>query len=423
MNIGTELLMGFVVNTHAAYLGRKLNAMGATLARQVCVNDTPADIVASLREALERANLVITTGGLGPTSDDITLRLVVETLGLKTHLDERALKNICERFRRRGLEMPDSVKGQAVVPDIATVLYNEHGTAPGLAIPVSRADGDGAARCPTHACQWLVMLPGPPRELCPMFETQVMPLLQREFQSQLPALDCRVFKIVGLGESAVADLVEPVLKDIEGLEIGYCARSGEVDLRLAARGRDAAAVRRRCDQAEARSRKILGDAIFGTGDISLEQTVVELLRRKRKIVTTAESCTGGSLANRLTLVSGSSEAFRGGWVTYSNDEKTKMLDVAARLIEEHGAVSEPVARAMAEGALRKSTADYAIATTGIAGPTGGTEAKPVGTVFIALASSTQTRVESFRFQLDRETFKFIVTQTALNMLRKELLML
>lgn len=418
INSGTELLMGFVINTHAAWLGQKLSGIGATLARQVCVNDTPRDILDALEAACQRADLVITTGGLGPTSDDITRNMVVEKLGLRTHVDARALEEIEARFRRSSRPMPESVKCQAVVPDDAIVLYNQNGTAPGLAIPVGRAPAAFLRGAP---CRWLVMLPGPPRELHPMFENQVLPLLLREYHADLPAVDCRVFKVAGMGESLVEQAVEPVLQGIPGLEIGYCARSGEVDLRLVVRATDEATAHKLADAAEQKARQALGNAIFGTGDDTLEKIVVDLLRQQGRSVTTAESCTGGCLANRLTMVSGSSDVFRQGWVVYANEAKSEMLGVPSALIAGHGAVSEPVARAMAEGALRNAGADYALGITGIAGPTGGTTEKPVGTVFIALASTAATQIERHLYPHDRETFKFVTSQTALNLLRQELL--
>ncbi len=410
VNIGTELLMGFAINTHAAYLGQKLTAIGATLVRQVCVNDTAEDIERAIQQAFLHADLVITTGGLGPTSDDITRHGVIQMLGLNTHMDSRALEEMETRFRRRQIEIPESVKSQAVVPDIATVFYNENGTAPGLAIPLKN-----------FPCKWLIMLPGPPRELQPMFEKQALPLILNEYGGSLPILDCRVFKVVGMGESSVEQMVEPALKDISDLEIGYCARAGEVDLRLVVRGKNPEIVRKIADEAESKTRCILKDAIFGMGETSLEEVVVHLLHQKNKWLTTAESCTGGHFANRITMVSGSSHVFREGWITYSDEAKMKGLDVPKKLIDEHGAVSKPVARSMAELALQKSDADYALGITGIAGPTGGTLEKPVGTVFISLATKNKIDVEHFLFQIDRETFKFMTTQTALNMLRKELL--
>jgi nicotinamide-nucleotide amidase len=410
VNIGTELLMGFVVNTHASFLGRKLCNIGATLVRQTCVNDTADHIRASLEAALAGSDVVISTGGLGPTSDDITRNVVADMLGLKMRVDARAMENIETRFRRRQVEMPESVRSQALVPEGATVLYNAHGTAPGLAIPISN-----------RRARWLITLPGPPRELNPMFEDQVLPLLVQQFQNQLPISDCRIFRVVGVGESSVEERVESLLKDIPGIEIGYCARSGEVDLRLVIRGEQQNEVHRWAQEAEARARKALGDTIFAVGDTSLERVVVQLLQTQGKLLATAESCTGGHLANRITLVPGSSQVFREGWITYSNHAKAKHLEVPGHLLSEHGAVSEPVARAMSEGALRKAETDYALALTGIAGPDGGTAEKPVGTVFIALSSKHHTEVKHQRLQLDRETFKFAATQTALDMLRKELL--
>jgi nicotinamide-nucleotide amidase len=426
ITIGTELLMGFVLNTHAAYLGKKLTGIGASLVRQVCVNDTGDEIRTALESALAEADVVITTGGLGPTSDDITRDLVIQMLQLKTHKDLKALENIEARFRRRSLELPEIVKSQAIVPDAARVLYNEHGTAPGLAIPLSSVAvlvdrGIGSSKTPR--CKWLIMLPGPPRELKPMFEEQVLPLLEKEFQGNLPVIDCRVFKVVGMGESSVADRIEPVLKGIEGLEIGYCARIGEVDVRLVLIGKEQSLVQAKADDAEEKVRRVLDQFIYAKGDFSLEEVVVNLLCEKQKCVVTAESCTGGYLANRITMISGSSKVFKEGWVTYSNEAKVKMLGVPGHLIIEHGAVSEPVAKSMAETALEKSGADYALAITGIAGPTGGTEEKPVGTVFIGLASRKGTTVEKFRYPMDRETFKFVTSQTALNLLRKDLLSL
>jgi len=419
LNTGTELLMGFVVNTHAAWLGQKLSGMGASVARQVCVNDDPREMKQCLNEAMQRADLIIITGGLGPTGDDLTRNCVVEMFGLKTSLDPRALENIQQRFRRRGGAMPESVKCQAMVPETATVLYNEHGTAPGLVIPT--ANPKSKIQNPkSQGCRWLVMLPGPPRELRPMFEEQVIPLIRREFADALPMVDCRVFRVAGMGESSVEERVWPVLRDLKNLEIGYCARPGEVDVRLVVRGSSTEEVRRLADETEQRTRKALGAAIFGAGSQTLEEVVVNLLRKKKKWVTTAESCTGGYVAHRITLVPGSSEVFLQGWVTYSNEAKTRLLGVPSDMIQKEGAVSEGVAKKMAESALQKSGADYALSLTGIAGPSGGSAEKPVGTVWIALASKQDSFAERFCFQLDRETFKFICAQTALNMLRNRL---
>jgi len=408
LNIGTELLMGFVVNTHASYLGRKLGELGLRIDRQVGVNDEPADIRNALSDALQRAELVITTGGLGPTSDDITRDLVIELLKLPTRVDERVLRDITKRFQRHKIAMPESVKVQATVPVDAHVLHNANGTAPGLAIPLKKSE---------WKCRMLVLLPGPPRELCPMFEDQVLPLLKREWKD-LPIVECRMLRTVGLAESLVEEAVKPVLARHPEVEIGYCARSGEVDVRLVARGKDAAKI---ADTMERELREALGGVVFGNSDEGLQNAVVELLKTRGKTLATAESCTGGYLAHRITMVSGSSDVFQQGWITYANEAKQERLGVPADLLKQHGAVSESVARRMAEGARERAKSDYALSVTGIAGPTGGTPEKPVGTVYIALATANGTSVTHALWPMDRETFKFVVSQTALDMLRRELL--
>lgn len=407
LNIGDELLLGAVANAHAPWIAQKLGEIGATLSRQTCVADEGEGIRFALGEAMARADLVITTGGLGPTSDDVTRATVVEMLGLETRIDPQVLDNIRERSRRRGAPMLDSMKSQAVVPATATVFSNAHGTAPGLGVP---------GRSP---CRWLLMLPGPPRELHPMFTEQALPWIRARFADLLPVVECRVLHVVGYGESRVEELVESRLRTVENLRIAYCARPGEVDLRLLIRAKDARVARQSADCAEAIAREALGEAIFGVGEETLEHAVVALLRARRATLATAESCTGGYLAHRITLVSGSSECFKQGWITYSNDAKATQLGVPGHLLVEHGAVSEPVARAMAEGARDRAGTTWALSTTGIAGPGGGTPEKPVGVVFLALAGPRGTVCARHRFPLDRESFKFIVAQTALNMLRLE----
>jgi nicotinamide-nucleotide amidase len=427
LNIGTELLLGNVVNTHASYLGHKLTELGATITRQVCINDTREDILEAFRQGIQKADLLITTGGLGPTSDDITRDLVAELFQLKMKLDDRAMANIKARARRRGTAILESMKCQANVPEIATVLYNENGTAPGFMIPLSKTvDGrveavSGSLTPGTKIqCSWIVMLPGPPRELRPMFEKQVYPWIQTEFKTQLPLIECRVLKVAGKGESTIAEKLEPLLKGLPGLEIGYCARPNEVDVRLYVCGTDKSDIQKTVDLAEAKTREALGSDIFGFGRDTLEEVVVKMLQKQKQTVTTAESCTGGFLSHRITMVSGSSDVFRKGFVVYSNDAKATMLGVPGHLLVEYGAVSEPVVKSMAENALRKAEADFALAITGIAGPTGGSDEKPVGTVYIALATRTGVEVQHHKYNFERETFKFVTSQTALNMLRLKL---
>ncbi|MFN0067433.1 MAG: competence/damage-inducible protein A [Limisphaerales bacterium] len=412
LNTGSELLLGRILNTHQQWLGRRLADLGLVLARQTAVPDTAEAIEAAVREALARGGLVITTGGLGPTSDDVTRERIAALLGRPLREDARVRAHIADFFARRMRTMPASTAVQALVPEGARVLWNPHGTAPGLALEIA------AGRFgPPPA--WLVMLPGPPRELRPMFDDVVVPLLG-EWLPVTQAWACRTLRSTGLGESLVEERVAPRLAELvaRGLELGYCARNGEVDVRVAARGPDAPVL---VTEAAAVVMDALHTHLYGEGDDLLEQATVRLLTECRRSVAIAESCTGGLIAHRLTNVPGASAAVWGGWVTYANEAKQRELGVPADLLALHGAVSEPVARAMAEGARTASGADFALAVTGIAGPTGGTAEKPVGTVFIALASAAGTAVRHFVNAYDRETFKQLTSQQALELLRQALL--
>jgi len=395
INTGSELLLGFTINTHVNYLARQLATIGRRFTRQTTVSDDRAEMRALLVEALARSDVILITGGLGPTSDDFTRDVVAELCDRPLVRDEAVAAAISDRFRKRGIHKPRSVEVQSLVPVGATVLPNPHGTAPGLFL--------------THAGCRLYLLPGPPRELKPMFEQHVLPQLPA-----VAALDCRVLKVAGLGESQVEEKVAPVLADLPGLELGYCARMGEVEVRLIADpGTN--------EVAEQRVRAALGEAIYGRGDERLEDVVVRALAAAGQMVATAESCTGGLLANRLTNVPGSSAVFRTGWVTYHDEAKQRELGVRAETLAQHGAVSEAVAREMAEGARQRSGADYGLSATGIAGPGGGSAEKPVGLVFVALATPARTIAVGQQWLLDRESFKFFVAQTALDLLRRELL--
>jgi nicotinamide-nucleotide amidase len=265
----------------------------------------------------------------------------------------------------------------------------------------------------------LVMLPGPPRELRPMFLNQVLPLICDRFGCA-PSFACTVFRTVGIGESFLEEKIAGELRGLmaRGLDVGYCARVGEVDLRFVARSADAEALVR---EAEEIARRHLRSFIYGRDPEELNEVIVKLLAERRKSLALAESCTGGYIANRITNVPGASAVFLGGVVSYSNESKQRFLGVRAETLETHGAVSEPVAREMAEGARRETGADYALSVTGIAGPAGGSEAKPVGTVFIALATPERTEVKQNLNQYDRETFKFLTSQQAFDLLRRELI--
>jgi len=414
INTGSELMLGRVLNTHQQWLCRRLADLGYVVARQVAVPDTGQDIEQAVREALARADLVITTGGLGPTSDDITRDLVAQLLGKKLQEDAAALANIERFFAFRKRPMPASTRVQAQVPEDAIVLQNAHGTAPGLAMAVKpnsfRAGGQGS---------WLVMLPGPPRELRPMFSEQVVPLLQRE----LPLADqfvCRTIRTTGIGESVVQEKINAPLAPLvaQGLDVGYCAHVGQVDVRLSARGAAATSL---VQEGEASVRALLAKQVFGEQDVLLEAVLVRLLTERGQTLAIAESCTGGGIANRITNVPGASAVLLASLVTYSNVAKEKFLGVQPATLAEHGAVSEATAREMAEGARRETGADFALSVTGIAGPTGGSEAKPVGTVFVGLASERPTLVVKQFNPYDRETFKQATVNQALEMLRRAML--
>lgn len=404
INTGSELMLGYVLNTHQQWLCREFFQRGWQVSRQVAIADTAPEIQGAVREAMTRAQLIVATGGLGPTSDDRTRDLIADLLGRKLAEQPEIVAHIEAFFGRRKRRMPESVRVQAQVPEGATVLMNQHGTAPGLAL-----DYPGGL---------LVMLPGPPRELRPMFVQQVVPLLEARF-GKPAAYACCVLKTTGIGESFVEEKIAPQLQGLvgRGLEIGYCARVGEVDVRFVARGPEAAQL---VGEAEGITRTELKGFIYGKDPEQLDSVMVRMLKERGKTLALAESCTGGFIANRITNVPGASEIFLGGVVSYSNAAKTTFLGVKTETLAEHGAVSEPVAREMAEGARLRSGADFAIAVTGIAGPGGGTPEKPAGTVFLALAGPDGTEAKRMLNEFDRETFKYVTSQQALDMLRRKL---
>lgn len=413
INTGSELLLGRILNTHQQWLGRKLADLGYPVDRQCTVPDTAGGIEAAVRESLARADLVLTTGGLGPTCDDLTRERIATLLGRTLHHDPEVEGQIRHYFESRGRPVPQRSHVEALVPQGALVLPNRAGTAPGLAFKV-----DPNPFRPGDKASWLIVLPGPPRELYPMFTEQVVPLLQQELPLEGKFLSLTL-KTTGVGESQLEEWLAPAMEPLaqRGLEIGYCARVGEVDVRFAGRGPHVSGL---LAEAEAIARPLIGEFIFGREDETLESSLVHRLTELGCTLALAESCTGGHIANRITNVPGASAVLKAGFVTYANDAKTQSLGVEPALIAEHGAVSEPVARQMAEGARRTAGADYALSVTGIAGPGGGSEAKPVGTVFLGLAGPNGTRVVRQLNRFDRETFKFVTAQQAMDLLRRQL---
>jgi len=414
VNTGSELMLGRTINTHQQWLCRQLADLGYVVNRQVAVTDTGSDIERAVREALARADLVITTGGLGPTSDDITRDLTAQLLGRPLREDPAIIEHLQRFFAARKRSMPEHTRRQALVPDGATVLPNAFGTAPGLAmkvLPNPFREGDDPS--------WLVMLPGPPRELRPMFADAVVPLLLRVLPP--PAeFCCHILRTFGVPESVIQEKIGGPLQPLvrRGLDLGYCAKVGQVDVRLAARGASAPGLIR---EAGAVVHRELGGHVFGEDDDELETVVVRHLTERKQTLAIAESCTGGLIAHRITNVPGASAVLLAGLVSYSNEAKQRFLGIRADTLKEHGAVSDAVAREMAEGARRQTGADYALSVTGIAGPSGGTRAKPVGTVFMGLATPQGTVVERYRNPYDRETFKEAAAGQALELLRQVIL--
>ena len=405
LNTGTELLLGDVQDGHLSFIAREIFSLGLRLDEQRTVPDGAA-IRDALVELFSRAEILFVTGGLGPTTDDITRDIVADLLGLELRQNAELLASLQSRLKTRGIKWTSRIARQADVPAGAQILPNENGSALGLYL---RANINTRISSP-H----LFLLPGPPRELQPMFRKFVSPILRSIVQVP-ESIERRLYKIAGIGESIVEEMIGEKVLAIPGIELGYCARPGEVDVRILGKP-DAVA------RGDLVIRGELGLSIFSTSDESLEEVLVKLLSERKKTLALAESCTGGLLAHRLTNVPGASAVFRAACVAYANAAKIDNLNVDPKLIEKHGAVSEPVARAMAEGARARTRSTYALATTGIAGPTGGSEEKPVGTVYIALAFADQeTMVKRFFFLSDRETFKQLTAQAAFDLLRRKLI--
>ena len=400
VSVGTELLMGQIVNTDAQFLARRLAALGITMYRQSTVGDNPGRVKEAVREALSRADLVITTGGLGPTEDDLTKEMVAEALGLPMVRHDEVVEGIRRYFESTGHEMTPNNLRQADFPEGARLMPNRKGTAPGC---IAEKDGKRVA-----------VLPGPPHELIDMYEQQLEPYLL-SLSDQVIA--SRFLHIVGVGES----IVETRLMDLFHWESPtlalYCA-PGEVTARLTVRcGKDVDPAPL-LEPLEKEIRARLGESVYAEGlDASMPKTVVEMLAARKETVSVAESLTGGMLASRLVDVPGASAVLGESYVTYANEAKERLLGVSGETLRAHGAVSEQCAREMAEGCRRASGADWALATTGIAGPDGGTPEKPVGTVYIACAGRQGVVVKALKLRGDRTRVRSMTCLYAMDLLR------
>jgi nicotinamide-nucleotide amidase len=407
--VGTEMLTPFRVDTNSLFVTEHLNAIGCDVRMKAVVGDDVGELASIVQGALEWADVIVLTGGLGPTEDDITRDGVARVLRRTLSENEEIVEHIRRRFARRGLTMPEINRRQGMVPEGATILENVNGTAPGLWLEQGRTA--------------IVLLPGPPREMKPMFEAVVRERLSP--RSQGAGLFRRVLKITGRTESDVDATVQPIYGPWAGQDVPISttilAVLGQIELHLTAKAPDRAAGDRVLDSAVRSLLDALGDSVYSVDGSSLEAVVGRLLKDRGLTVSAAESCTGGLLSSRLTDVPGSSEYVQAGVVCYSNRSKVAWLGVPEALIEEHGAVSEPVARAMAAGVRTRAEASVGIGITGIAGPGGGTAEKPVGTVAIAVLWGEAGQVRTFQFFGGRELVKFQATQGALNMLRLMLL--
>ena len=400
--VGTELLLGEVINTNAAYIGRALAELGISVYHTAVVGDNPARLDSAFRSALERADLVVMSGGLGPTYDDLTKETVAKALGRKLIRDEKILSDIESYFAKTGRKMTENNKKQADVPEGAKALYNKYGTAPGIAIEADNG-------------KLVIMLPGPPNELYPMMDGQVVPLLKKMRHS---TLFCKNIHIMGMGESEVESVLYDLMTESVNPSIAPYAKEGELRLRVCAKAENDEIAEKMCDEIIEKIRKTkVGQFIYGIDVSSIENALLLLLRQKHLTLACAESCTGGLIAKRITDISGASEVFLGGCVTYNNDAKMKLLGVRAETLEKYTAVSAQTAIEMARGARETLGADIGVSTTGVAGPNADpTSSEPVGTVYIGI--STRDGDNAIRLSLsdqrNRDYIRFVASSRAMN---------
>jgi nicotinamide-nucleotide amidase len=403
--IGSELLTPFHADTNSLWLTEKLNSVGIEVKLKTIVGDDDARLEETLRDALRRSRVVVTTGGLGPTEDDITRKIAARSLGRRLLLNEKVLDDIRAKFMRWGRKMPEINARQAMVIEGAEVLDNPNGTAPGMYLE--------------HEGRTVVLLPGPPREMRPMYENFINAKLAAK-AGDLRVVR-RVLRVVGLGESAVDERIAPVYTQYQNPQTTILFNRSEIEIHLTAQGKTEQEAELLLDGLAGQIEERLGDAVFAFRGEQMEEVVGLRLAVNGFTLAVAESCTGGLIAERLTEVPGSSNYFKEGVVTYSNEAKVRLLGVPADLIGEYGAVSAPVVEAMAEGVRERAETDFGLAVTGIAGPSGGTEDKPVGLVYIALADDAHTEHRKLLLPGDRQLIRWRASQAALDLLRRRLI--
>jgi nicotinamide-nucleotide amidase len=403
--IGSELLAPDRTDTNSLWLTEKLNSLGIEVKLKTIVGDDDARLEEAIRDAVRRSKVVITTGGLGPTEDDITRKITARALGRRLLLNETVLAEIRQRFQTFGVAMPERNSRQAMVIEDAEILPNPNGTAPGMFI--------------SHEGTAIVLLPGPPREMKPMFENHATPRLAGRVGSLRVVR--RLLRVAGLGESAVDEKIAPIYTQYDNPQTTILFNQSEIEIHLTARGRTEIDANTLLDRLSEQIEERLGNAVFSFAGEKMEEVVGLKLAVGGYTLSVAESCTGGLIAQRLTEVPGSSKYFIEGVVAYANDAKTRTLGVEPILLLEHGAVSAPVAEAMAEGIRKRAGTDFGLSVTGIAGPGGGTEEKPVGLVYIALADDVKTEHRKLKLPGDRQLIRWRASQAALDMLRRRLI--
>ncbi|HET7632237.1 MAG TPA: competence/damage-inducible protein A [Gemmatimonadaceae bacterium] len=404
VTIGDELLLGFTVDTNAAHLARELSRVGIEIDRRITVRDEAPAIAAAVQEGLDRVGGVITTGGLGPTSDDLTKPAIAALFGREMRFDTEHWEWMSHRWRERfGRDIPEVNRQQAMVPEGATKLENHHGSAPGIWLEDDRG-------------RWVAMLPGVPREMRGMLADALLPLLS-ERAAGGHVVRSLTLRTTGVPESSIAERVATINGGITGVDLAYLPSAAGVDLRITARDLLPEEAERRLVAAATALRSAVGPMIYGQDDADMAALVLDACRARGLSIAVAESCTGGMLGERLTRIPGSSDVFLGGVIAYANEVKSALLDVPAALIRAHGAVSEEVARAMAAGARQRLGAEIGIGITGVAGPDGGTPDKPVGTVWIAVDFAGDVRPLLLHSWGDRQEVRERATQAALNLVK------
>ncbi len=400
--VGTEILLGNIVNTNGAFLAEKCAELGLSCYYQTVVGDNEERMKETLKQAISRSDIVIVCGGLGPTPDDLTKEVAAQVMGMELQEDLHTKERIEEYFRNsQWKEIPDSNWKQALVPKGALVLDNSNGTAPGLVLEEKKKS--------------MILLPGPPNEMLPLFMEQVIPYLGKK---QPEVIYSKMVKLAGIGESQVAERIQDLIEKQTNPTLATYAKTGEVHLRITAKAKNKKAAKKLLKPIVKELKARFGNAIYTTKEnITLEDAVVKLLRKRKWKVTTAESCTGGLLAGRLINAAGASKVIQQGYITYSNKAKRNLLGVEKITLEQYTAVSDQVVYEMAEGGAKAANADVCIAITGLAGPDGGSEAIPVGTVYIGCCLHGAVKVEQYQFKGNRQKIRDYAVVRALNLLR------